>query len=128
MEIEDSKQVVIDSRPLWNNTGIKLVAGGIYRLEACGQWKDKEYVCGPAGYRSPNLLLKLLEWARRAPRCNWFALIGSLDANERELFLIGDGIPYTAPRSGTLTCFANDTRLSYGNNNGTVTLIVTRSA
>ena len=126
MESRKSKEAIIDSRPLWNNTGIEVEAGRKYQLRAHGQWTDKEYVCGPAGYQSPDLLLRLLEWARRAPKCNWFALIGSLDSNEKELFLIGDEVIYTPSRAGTLTCFANDTRLTYSNNHGKVILIVTQ--
>ena len=101
--------VTILARPFWNITNIRLEAGKTYRIQAQGKWKDKEYVCGPAGYPSPNMLMRMLEWLRRAPNYNWFAFVGSLDSNEKMLFLIGSEATYAATQSGVLTCFANDT-------------------
>jgi len=126
MEIGEVSTASIDSRPLWNRTGIRLQAGQQYQLGACGEWIDKEYKCGPSGYPSPKLFMKWLEWLRRAPKQNWFALMGALDCDEKNLFYIGDSLTFAPGRSGELTCFANDLRATYFNNHGSVQLTVKR--
>ena len=112
---------------MWNRTGIKVEAGVRYALTATGTWIDKKYESSPDGYRSPNLLMKLAEFRRRMRHANWFALIGALDEDESTQFVIGSERDYTPPRSGELTCFANDWRSAYSNNTGTVTLTVKRA-
>jgi len=126
MEIGEVSTVMIDSRLLWNRTGIMLQAGERYQLDAGGVWVDKKYSCGPSGYASPNLLMKCFEYVRRARHQNWFALMGALDCDEKTLFYIGDSLALASERSGELTCFANDWRLTYGNNRGSVQLTVKR--
>jgi hypothetical protein len=53
--------------------------------------------------------------------------MGALDCDEATAFRIGSRRTYAPPRSGLLTCFANDLRRMYGNNSGTVTLTVTEA-
>lgn len=116
----------IEARLPWNRTSIHLLAGSRYELTATGLWIDKKYESGPDGYVSPNLLMKLGEFRRRVPKARWFALIGALDADESTQFVIGARTTYEPPRTGELTCFANDWQSKYENNSGSVTLSVKR--
>lgn len=120
----DNLLVTIDSKPLWNDTGITLLAGQNYHFQATGQWIDWKNTCDADGYQSPNFLLKLCEGLRRMPQAPWFALIGSIDKNN--FFLIGTDTNITAPKTGRLYCFANDVIIAYGNNQGSLQLTVTR--
>lgn len=126
MDFGDELTVTITAKPLWNDTGISLQAGGLYRLQATGQWSDASIICGPAGYASPNWWMGVLERFRRSPYDPWFALIGAVDHDPGTQFLIGTDCLMTASRSGQLTCFANDVAIAYWNNTGVVELTVTR--
>ncbi len=118
----------IHSRAKWNDTTLLLSKGEKYRLEAGGKWYDATIPTGPAGYSSPSLFFRLFEWQRRAPRANWFALIGSIEQRKPATFLIGDAKDLDVPEDGILYCFANDLPAMYGNNSGYVELTATRIA
>lgn len=115
----------IEAERLWNATMIQVVAGHRYRFEARGRWEDSHISTDPDGYTSPSWLLRRSEWMRRAPDANWFVLICSVDFDEDLLFVIGSGRTLLMPRSGLLTCFANDVKSMYWNNRGAVELTVT---
>jgi hypothetical protein len=79
--------------------------------------------CGADGYA--NALAGSFNNKKRCPLANWFKLIGSIDADESYLFEIGiQLLDYKAPRSGKLTCFANDMDSMYWNNWGAIELSV----
>lgn len=126
LEIGQSTTVTIRARPKWNDTGLLLSAGAEYLLVATGQWKDWRTISGADGYESTNWLLRRTEWLRRARNEKWFALIGCLDPASRDYFLIGTERTFTAPRTGTLRCFANDVGLMYWNNSCALELTVSR--
>ena len=119
-------KVSIHAKQFWNHTGILLEAGISYRFAAEGVWIDWNINYGPDGGGSgSNLLLIVSEKLRRRPNDNWFALIGGFGEDESSTFLIGSSNSgFTAPRSGELTCFANDVPVAYFNNKGSVTLTV----
>jgi len=60
------------------------------------------------------------------PRTNWFALCGTIDDEEKNLFHIGLGDTITADRDGYLYLFANDLKQKYGNNEGAIVVTITR--
>jgi len=110
----------------WEDTALKLVKGERYRFEASGRWYDANIPSGPAGYASPNSILRLLEWLRRVPSANWFALIGAIGQDMSLAFVIGENAETDAHEDGILHCFANDLAMMYWNNTGWVKLTVTR--
>lgn len=111
----------------WNQTGITLTKGEVYRITAVGLWVDLDFSYGPAGGPAQSIFQRVFEWARRRPHDDWFTLIGAIDAQDPTMFRIGSSYPvYTPPKSGQLTCFANDCPWAYGNNKGFVDLTVTR--
>jgi hypothetical protein len=110
----------------WYSTGVFVDTGETYILKAVGVWTDRKTSCGPAGYASPNILMRWFEWSRRVRGANWFALIGAVD--RASLFPIGDGTTLETTRRGVLFCFANDTPGFYRNNSGFVTLTIERTA
>jgi hypothetical protein len=98
--------------------------GHTYQITACGGWKDRDTPCGPGGYRSNSLVLRLAVPLRRKWHANWFALIGAQRSLLARRFVIGEGITYQASRNGKLWCFANDVWFMYFNNKGSVEITV----
>ena len=88
---------------------------------------------GPKGYPSPNAVMRLWEGGRRVPAAAWFALVCSVDADEKLQQPVLTGVfpdsdpPITFLRGGELTCFANDVEGFYWNNWGTITMAVQRA-
>ncbi len=116
-----------DARPihasaLWAHTGLRVEAGRLYRFRATGTWWDAWIPSGPDGY--DWALLDRSPFTRRVPRARWFELIGAIDTDPATQFRIGTrgAKPWRAPRSGELTCFANDVSFMRWNNFGTVAL------
>jgi hypothetical protein len=126
VQIGQKTTVTVAARPLWNDTGVVLDQGHRYRFTATGQWIDWYINCGPAGYPSPNLVMRLGEGARRVPNQPWFALIGAIARDSSSQFPIGAGCNYQAASGGELTCFANDVPGFYWNNKGQVQLTIER--
>jgi hypothetical protein len=124
MEIGEARTVAVRARPHWNDTKIRLISGSGYRFSTSGRWWDMVVPCGAGGYSCA--LLRIAESRRRVPREPWFALIGSIDADEARTFLIGADRELVAPATGDLTCFANDLRRMHWNNWGAVELTVLR--
>ena len=127
MNVGERRTLPLAARLRWNDTGLDLLLGATYQLVATGSWVDCRTVSGPEGYPSPNVLLRIAEWARAVPAEPWFALIGGLDRDRRTDFAVGRGCDYAPPRSGRLTCFANDVPLMYFNNSGQIQLTVERT-
>lgn len=114
------------ARP-WNETGIVVQAGATYALAAEGRWTDFFIASGPEGNATPTWPQRLLESRLRMVGARYFALIGAIDSDPATLFLIGCGVAcWTAPRTGQLTCFANDVPGFYWNNRGSIALTVLR--
>ena len=104
---------------------ILLQANTPYRFSAGGTWSDAGIACGPDGYSSTKLVLRLAEGLRRIPGARWFMLMGTVDRDTSLLKAIGSGpTPITFPKSGKLSCFANDVWTMYFNNRGSVMLTV----
>jgi hypothetical protein len=125
---DGSWTVAIRASARWTRTGIHVDAGSRYRLSARGTWWDFYVRTGPAGYDG-----RLFEWLglQKRLRCRDarpFALIGAIDADAATQFPIGRGLaaPWSPPRSGELTCFANDLDGWYWNNWGSIELTVVR--
>lgn len=126
LAVSESAQTCIQAKLLWNDTEIELVAGQTYRFTASGEWIDWTISCNANGYPSPNWLLRASETFRRAPQADWFALMGAIDRDPQTQFKIGTDHTLAVPKTGRLSCFANDVALMYWNNRGAVQLTVTR--
>ena len=118
----------VHSRAKWNDTTLKFYQGETYLLEASGRWYDAGIASGPNGYPSPNIAFRLVEWLRRVPKANWFALVGSIGPNRSATFVIGEHKQVDVRQDGVLHCFANDLPFLYSNNSGWVAMTVTRLA
>jgi len=120
-------QTAIDSKALWVDTGVRLVAGTTYQLRATGRWRDASIDADASGYASVNIFQRLTERLRRMPDAPWFALIGAIDRRKETQFVIGTACTFRATSNGRLTCFANDLRGFYFNNSGSVMLAIEES-
>jgi hypothetical protein len=125
--VGESATTLILARNIWNDTGIRLVAGREYRFSATGQWIDWYIPCDAEGFASPNPLFWPFEPLRRMPREQWFSLIGAIDRKPETQFRIGKQLTVIAPATGMLTCFANDVGFAYWNNIGSLELTVTKT-
>jgi hypothetical protein len=128
VEIGQKVTVTVAARRLWNDTGVVLEQGRTYRFTAAGEWVDAWNRCGPDGYASNNVFLRLAEWARRDPPEPWFALIGAHAHDLSTRFAIGAGSECQPRQTGELTCFANDVPFFYWNNRGEISLTIERVA
>lgn len=127
LSIGESIKVSITAKNKWNATGVELIAGGRYDLMATGQWLDASIPAGPAGYESPNFILRWAERWRRVPEARWFALIGATAMDDSKAFLIGaEKKAYRVAEAGLLYCYANDLSFMYWNNHGEIELKVAR--
>lgn len=139
LEVGESDRADVSARPKWNHTGFAVRRGECYQLTAIGTWKDLHIVCGPGGYSTASApweskwLLFLAQPFRRIVDANWCALIvtvGEDDATAVNVFANQRGeslsATWTAPADGELCCFANDHPWTYGNNSGSVELVVRR--
>jgi hypothetical protein len=148
------KSVPVRAARWWNDSGLEVLEGEIYRLEAEGEWSDAGIRSTAAGYTLP--LLALFTWARRARDANWFSLIaavhperglaavepsagnfvtGWMESLRRhvqsldrasQLTDIGARQDLAIGRAGHLYLFANDAYFAYCNNEGTVSVGITR--
>jgi hypothetical protein len=133
--INQSHKCNVLARLKYNWSGIRLLKDGKYsfKVEAGDTWKDADIECGADGWESADLpwykegAVQFAERFRRLPDANWFALVGALDDEDDELFLIADSNePYTPPRDADLYLFANDMPSKYDNNEGSLIVEVTR--
>jgi len=128
VEIGQKVTVPVAARRLWNDTGVVLEQGHTYRFTAVGKWVDAWNRCGPEGYASNNVFMRLAERARRVPSEPWFALIGAQARDLSTRFAIGVGSECQPRQTGELTCFANDVPFLYCNNRGEIALTIERVA
>lgn len=123
----------------YNWTGVRLQAGGQYRFDIAEnqKWMDGGITCGPDGWRSEDLpwykesIVKWFDDNKRCRDANWFELIGSVDDEGDTFFRIGTGGQdrvFQATRDADLYAFANDLDAKYDNNEGSLTVTVTRTA
>lgn len=117
----------ICARAKWNHTPLLMKTGEQYSFEAAGTWHDAQIECGPDGHVRPSWLFRLAERFRRRANDRWFALIGALNEEEGETFLIGSAASLAAAKDAMLSCYANDLLWMYFNNFGSVKLSVTRN-
>lgn len=125
------------ARALWNDTGINLVAGRHYQFFPSGEWVDwwvRSDASGPRSSVVDALLLPTRPALHFSPsrdgRARYFSLIGAIGRTRpgaplpEHTFRIEPGMAYTPPVSGRLYAFANDQPGAYGNNHGSITLLV----
>lgn len=141
LRVGDSRRVRVIARTFVNWTGITLVAGQRYRFDVVGNppfekglWVDSGVRTTADGFATcpVDALCAPFRSLRRIPDANWFVMSGglgdpsplALDLHHR--FVIGDRRTMTAPATGHLGLFANDVSTMYWNNEGAITMTVTR--
>lgn len=122
LDINQSQTFTICSREFWNETGIEIQAGEVYKFVAEGLWKDLLMKRDADGYTS--LYMNLYNRWKRSRENNWFALMGSI--NQTADFLIGKNNQIVFNKDGKLFCYANDIKGFYWNNSGQLSLKITR--
>jgi hypothetical protein len=122
MTARETRTVTIAAATFDNHTGVLLQPGITYQLRAHGTWCDASIKCGPDGHDAAKL--RSFRWMRRAPRQNWFALIGHAAG---QTFPISTAATITPAKAGELLCYANDVPFMYWNNKGAVTLTIVRT-
>ncbi len=127
LAIGESHVLKINPAIKWQDTEVDISANEVYEFAASGFWVDFYIITTADGYRGN--LLESQASKKRAPEFNWLALMGSLDQNDSEYFLIGKELRKTFTDSGRLSCFANDMKTGafyLKNNWGKLTLSITR--
>jgi hypothetical protein len=116
----------ISAAERWNRTGVVIECDVTYRFEVINVsgWRDGKVESDPDGYEKLRLLPLLL--ARRYPPARWLKLIGAIGTSAWDYFPIGTGCTRKATAAGELYCFANDASFRYHDNDGQLTLKVSR--
>jgi len=83
LELEQEIVREVLAQKCWTAAGIQVKKGERYQITAPGEWVDKIHKCSPAGYESPNLVLKGFEAARRLAKAHWFCLIACVHPSPR---------------------------------------------
>jgi hypothetical protein len=137
LNIGEAEKFTVDSKRLFNWSGVYLERGAYYTFEpeAGKTWKDASIECDTKGWKTEELswlkenIVEHFEDNRRCPDADWFELIGTIGDDDSKLFRIGKGGPnktYQAVDSGELYAFANDLISKYGNNEGSIDVTITR--
>ena len=137
LAVNESIKVTVVAKEKFNRVGVKVAAGQHYAFVVAdgATWTDLNIVCDANGWLSkdaPAVTRKFIEKSeknRRVPAANWFELVGTVGADEQHHFQIGlrgKDWTYTAPSDDELYLFANDLMRFYGNNKGSIEVIVTR--
>jgi hypothetical protein len=113
---------VIDSRFKWNDTKVDVVGGLSYSYKANGTWKDWTIECDANGYS--RFYLDLFSFLKRTPSARWFQLVASVDKQPTHTIVLGISGRFVAPTTGRLWVYANDAPFAYGNNTGSIDLII----
>ena len=143
-------QAIIQAEKPTNRTGVKVVAGGQYRIWADNTqcWRDGDLPpCGVRGWnvddkelqpqfrrlnRIKRPLIKMARSRRFLPHANWFELIGVVQGKKDHVFRVGLDPNFKAPFDGQLLALANDVRSRidlidmYDNNSGWLLMNVER--
>jgi len=116
----------INAAERWNRTGVVIECDVTYRFEVIdvSGWRDGKVETDPDGYEKLRLLPLLL--ARRYPPARWLKLMGAVGTSAWDYFPIGTGCTRKATAAGELYCFANDASFRYHDNDGQLTLKVSR--
>ena len=124
LNINQTVEVEIRARCIWNETNIEICEGEKYKFNANGKWTDFFVTKNANGYS--NSYMQLFKKWKRSKEHPWFALIGTLNKNENELFLIGKNSSKQFSKTGKLYFFANDAKMFYWNNFGKIHLQIKR--
>ena len=128
----------IMARKKWTKVGVEFREGHKYRLSVTGIWYDASIGVSCCGYSAASftgikgLFFKWAESRKRVPTADWFSLICTVGKDTEHAFDLGNMIKesdcnvveYTAGRSGSLYCFANDLSFMYRNNRDFVVITV----
>jgi hypothetical protein len=126
-EVGDAPIVAtVHAKPHWNDTGLEVRKGVVYRFSAQGVWYDAGHPVGAEGYPSLSFIMRWAEGWRRVPDAPWFALICSVDRDKRHLEPVMIMPDHALAADGQLTCFANDVPFMYWNNSGSIEMTVQR--
>ncbi len=130
-----SVTVKIRAESYWNASGLVLEKGATYNFEMIEEsdWKDAGKDATAEGWVVPATgFLAAARSLARAPDRKYFYLMGVLRGGCydgltcEQLFPIGKESKFTAPADGEFCSFANDIPLMYWNNEGSITLKISR--
>ncbi len=129
-----SHSTVVDSELKYNWSGVLVEKGARYQVnvDPAARWTDKTISCTANGWKSEQLpwykekIVEMFEDERRVPEADWFALCGTIDDDESNLFQLGVDGGFTGNKDGYLYLFANDLSRKYGNNKGSIAVTIER--
>lgn len=139
-------EIEVQAASRWNASGVRLEKGGEYAFEvisgADGKspplWYDATLPATAEGWtkdaydtvaKSPifSAFVDATRWLRRAPKSEWFYLMGMVAEVGERSFPIGAKATAKMETGGEFCAFANDLPWKYDNNKGSLRLRVTRA-
>lgn len=122
--VNQSVSVRVNSKYLWNGSGVQVKAGEVYQIRASGTWNDWYINTDANGYSV--WYLNLVGFFKRVRSENYFKLIAAV--NRQRKYAVGNSAQIRVAESGHLEFFANDVLTFYWNNSGSVNVTITRVA
>lgn len=104
----------------WLDSGVRVIREQMYRISASGSWTVHAESCGWSGPDGGSGPCSAPLSAPQAVAASYSALIAKI--GDGPAFLVGNGIDFTADRSGALYFRINDAPGGFHNNEGTITV------
>jgi len=126
IKVGESTTLKIHSEEIYSSERVAVEAGETYAIkcDAKQRWKDSFVNTTSKGFFNP---LTFFFSGIRLKGTPCFRLCGAYNENEKHLFEIGLDAQTTVPAGQTsLSFFANDAIKHYGNNSGTIEILVSR--
>lgn len=136
LAVGESRDIQVRSPLLFNRSHVIVQQGATYRFTIAEdqQWQDGGIFCGPEGWERgeeelglKEVFIAAAEPFRRNPDANWFEVVGVVDNEEGQKVLpLRVASDWSPQNTGELLLFANDLENFYGNNQGSITVTITR--
>lgn len=133
------RQFTVYANQKFSSSRVLIKKGEKYRFEVDLKqlWFDASIPATPKGWKKKSkadlswykkLFIKTAEDDRRHPQAEWFELIGTVNRNDDGLMRVTEYIdqPWEATESGEFYAFPNDLLSKYGNNLGSITVVIKR--
>ncbi|MGV2990407.1 phospholipase effector Tle1 domain-containing protein [Vibrio sp. E150_011] len=127
---------VVAAEQYYNFTGILVEQGERYQITVVegDQWHDgADISCDGDGWNCDvvrlgiaELPIRMLKKLRRVPEADWFTLCAAVGSEEANAKAVGQNGDYQVTATGELKLFANDLSIKYGNNSGSLRVLIER--
>jgi hypothetical protein len=123
-QIGDSVSIQVKANRRFTHTGLMVTKGETYQVYAIGKWRDAGFEPTDAGGFPPkNSAMRFARFLQPMHRENYMKLVAKTG---RKHYAIGTSAEIHFGKSGRLILQPNDALFFFGNNSGTLNVVVRR--